>query len=81
MEAGELVRREVVIRHPRSALKYLRLGPAFRVRTGTTKRNPSAEATSPPPHAWAKATVDWVSTRQALARVRSQRGYSFAGPN
>jgi hypothetical protein len=40
-----------------SSLKYLRLGPALMVRTGTTKRNPSADATSPPPHACAKGLV------------------------
>ncbi len=40
-----------------------------RVRTGTTKRSPSADATSPPPHCWANGMKDWASTKQALARV------------
>ena len=39
-------------------------------RTGTTKRNPSAEATSPPPHFCASGIVVWASTKAALARVR-----------
>ena len=46
-------------------------------RTGTTKRRPSAAATSPPPHAWATGMVVWVSTRQALARPRVSARRAF----
>lgn len=39
---------------PRPSLKYLGLGPACTVRTGTTNRIPSADATSPPPQIFAR---------------------------
>jgi len=39
------------------------------VRIGTTKRNPSAEATSPPPQTRASRTRFCAATRAALARV------------
>jgi hypothetical protein len=40
------------------------------VRTGTTKRRPSAEATSPPPQAWANGISSCAATRRAFAAVR-----------
>ena len=39
--------------------KYFGLGPALSVRTGTTKRSSSAEATSPPPQDCASGIVVW----------------------
>jgi hypothetical protein len=42
---------------PRPTPKYLGLGPACTVRTGTTKRMPSADATSPPPQRLASASA------------------------
>src|SRR3954466_3677976 len=56
-----------------SGPKYLGLGPAWMVRTGTTKRNPSAEATSPPPHRRARPMPFWAATRRAAARARGIR--------
>src|SRR5271157_4199231 len=46
--------------------KYFGLGPALTVRTGTTKRRPSAEATSPPPQACASGIFAWASTNRAV---------------
>src|SRR5204863_8209456 len=38
-------------------------------RTGTTKRIPSAEASSPPPKAFVSRSAAWTSTRRLLAVV------------
>lgn len=55
---------------PRPVPKYLGFGPAWMVRTGTTKRKPSAEATSPPPQAWTRAIRLCAATSWALAAIR-----------
>ncbi len=49
MQPGILIRGKIVVGDAPIGAKILRLGPALRVRTGVTNRNPSAEATSPPP--------------------------------
>lgn len=49
LEAGELVGDQVVPGDARPLPKYFGLGPACTVHTGTTKRMPSAKATSPHP--------------------------------
>lgn len=35
--------------------------------TGTTKRRPSTEASSPPPHIWASSMRDWAVMSAAFA--------------
>ena len=71
VKPGELVAREVVVGDASAGSKgYRGFGPALRVRTGTTKRSPSAEATSPPPQCWARGIVIWQSTRAALACIK-----------
>jgi hypothetical protein len=54
---------------PRPRLKYFGFGPAWIVRTGTTKRMPSAEATSPPPQAWASGIRLCAATSRLLAAM------------
>ena len=75
VQAGELIGHEVVVGDARPIPKYLGLGPACTVRTGTTKRRPSAEATSPPPQARAKGIPVCAATRRAFAarKVSSRR--------
>ena len=57
---------------PRPVPKYLGLGPAFKVLTGTVKRNPSALATSPPPQAWAMGEPIALERRDACVNQGSQ---------
>ena len=64
VKPGERVAREVVVGDASAGSKVPR------VRTGTTKRSPSAEATSPPPQCWAGGIVIWQSTRAALACIK-----------
>jgi hypothetical protein len=52
---------------PRLYPKYLGEGPALMVRTGTTNRSPSTDASSPPPHTDTIGTWLWASIRIALA--------------
>src|SRR5262245_8377587 len=47
---------------PRAGPEFLLFGPALTVRTGTTNRRPSAEATSPPPQTCASGIFAWAST-------------------
>src|ERR1700722_4888344 len=57
---------------PRSRPKYLGLGPACTVLTGTMKRMPSAEATSPPPQACVRGIVPasrWRHSKCRRARI------------
>lgn len=60
---------------PRRWPKYFGEGAALMVRTGTTKRSPSTEARSPPPHACAIGTVAWatISREFAAAWVSARR--------
>jgi hypothetical protein len=47
--------------------EYLGLGRAYTEGTGTTNRIPSTEATSPPPHTYARPMDAWCSMRVAFA--------------
>jgi len=53
VQAGKLVGCKVVIRHAGANAKILRIGSSVHRADRPTNRMPSAEATSPPPHACA----------------------------
>lgn len=54
---------------PRLRPKYFGFGRAWMVRTGTTKRIPSTEASNPPPQVCASDTSAWASINATLALV------------
>lgn len=70
VQFGDLVVEHVEPVAPRFGPKYLRLGRAWRVRTGMTNHIPPTEAISPPPHSCANGTLAWALTNTVLAGSR-----------
>ena len=58
---------------PRLRPKYFGFGLAWIVRTGTTNRMPSTDASSPPPQVCANGTSAWAWTSATLAAVNVSR--------
>jgi len=58
---------------PRLRPKNFGLGLAWMLRTGTTNRIPSIEASSPPPHTCANRISAWASTSAVLAAANVSR--------
>ena len=82
VQSGELVRDQVVERDPALLAIVARVRPP-RVDGADrpTKRSPSAEATSPPPQAWASGIRFGRRPRWRLTGSGSRPGYSSCAPN
>jgi hypothetical protein len=72
LEDAPVVRVEPRLRRP----KYFGFGRAWMLRTGTTNRIPSTDATSPPPHSCASGTFAWVLTSSASTSANVTNPYS-----